>query len=279
MNTNYSVVYKEPVNPLTGEQIITKYSYNIVQESIDTNKNQETIIEKSENEYNVNNASIETSKIGNTHAAILFDDENIDSLNINNVYVKTKEGSTTYNVFEQACSSSVAKLKNLNVNNLTIDGTNITHNFLNFYNIDDNATLSISNSTFDIKMDNEILRLANISKTKNVTVIFDNIDWKYDETYNQKDLCDWCAIVLYQSALGGTNRIEMKEEIDCLKTWNFIFKNCRYNGVKVTSNPSEYECFNRLIIGWDNKKDEHTIFNGQGTFEYDMSKYTNITVF
>lgn len=66
---------------------------------------------------------------------------------------------------------------------------------------------------------------------RGVTVTFENVEW----TYENADGSDWgwAGLVIYQPsasdvALGG--------DLSKVKTWKFIFKNCRYNGQKVLAN-------------------------------------------
>ncbi|MCQ2585003.1 MAG: fibronectin type III domain-containing protein [Treponema sp.] len=200
----------------------------------------ENIGQKTEDSISIKNISATVPSLGpNINAAVLTNKENII---IDNVSVTGSAEAPAYNVFEQSCSTSVDKIKNVTVTNLDIDGSNITHNFLNFYNFEDNATITVKDSKFDIMADNAILRLSNLSYAKNVTVTFENIDWKYDESVEGAE--DWATIVFYQST--STTVPTVKEEIEALKTWNFNFENCRYNGQLVTE--AEASGFKKLML-------------------------------
>ncbi|MCQ2596831.1 MAG: fibronectin type III domain-containing protein [Treponema sp.] len=210
---------------------------------------------------------IKTPKKDSSNGAVLLNAQNIE---IDNVLITGAEASPAYNIFEQPCSTSAEKIKTVNVSNLDIDGTNITHNFLNFYNLDDNATITVKDSTFDIKADNNILRLSNLSNAKNVTVTFENIEWKYDETNAENG--EWASIILYQSLAKTLDGL--KAEIEALNTWNFNFVNCRYNGELVTSNSENLNSFRKLLILYVNNGSKYVIKTKASDWKIEYSDST-----
>ena len=78
------------------------------------------------------------------------------------------------------------------------------------------------------------LRLANYTNATGVTVNFENVAWTYENTPNIESAdWGWAGLIIYQpessdDALGG--------DLSNVQTWTFNFKNCKYNGVKVTEN-------------------------------------------
>lgn len=164
---------------------------------------------------------------GSTNGAVLF---NAPSASLNNVSVES--GSTAYNVFEQL--SNAAPITDFTANNITVDDPELKHNVFNIYRPADDAVITIKNGTFNLDMANSnVMRLANYSNATGVTLTFENIEWTYENKgYTPSDL-DWAGIVIYQPA--STDEA-LNGNLDYIKTWKFVFKNCSYNGVKVTEN-------------------------------------------
>ena len=78
------------------------------------------------------------------------------------------------------------------------------------------------------------MRLANYSNATGVTVNFENVAWTYENTPN-KDAADWgwAGLIIYQPASAD---VALGGDLSKVQTWTFNFKNCKYNGVKVTAN-------------------------------------------
>jgi hypothetical protein len=76
--------------------------------------------------------------------------------------------------------------------------------------------------------------LSNLSNAQNVTVEFENIDWTYENTPNIASAdWGWAGLIIYQPFSTDAGAAG---DLTAMQTWNFKFKNCRYNGVKVTEN-------------------------------------------
>lgn len=167
-----------------------------------------------------------TGDKGSTNGYFLFTSPSVDVSNIT-----IAEGAKPYNVFEEQGNV----LESFNASNINVDDISLKHNVFNIYKAKNDAVISIKDSKFNMDVNNSnVLRLANYDNTTGVTVEFENIEWTYENTPN-KDAADWswAGLVIYQPygtdvALGG--------DLSVLKTWNFKFKNCKYNGVKVDSN-------------------------------------------
>lgn len=155
-----------------------------------------------------------------------------DTVTIKNVIVET--GSTAYNLFES--SQNTAKTEyftsNYDISNITCDNTELNHNLFSIYTFADNAVINVSDSNFNLDVDNSnVLRLSNYTNATGVTVNFENVDWTYENAEGSD--WSWAGLIIYQPSssdtalTGGTTAIE---------TWHFNFKNCRYNGEKVTEN-------------------------------------------
>ena len=172
------------------------------------------------------NVTVEGPK-GATNGAVLY---TAPVVNVNNVTVES--GSTVYNVFEQL--SNGAPIAEFNANHITVDNTDLRHNVFNIYKLADDATINIKNGYFNLDMSNSnVLRLANYSNATGVTVTFENIEWTYEnEEYNAGDI-EWAGLVIFQPS--STDEA-LNGNLEKIKTWNFVFKNCSYNGVKVTEN-------------------------------------------
>ena len=161
--------------------------------------------------------------VANTNAKVYVDCEELivkDS--------EIKNGCTAYNVFEQRQTPKYI-LKNVKADNLVCNDTALTHNPFSLYNFADNATVLIQNSVFDFNVDNSnVIRLSNYTNAENVTVHFKNVDWNYENGAGTD--FSWAGLVIYQPA-GKDNALT--GDVAALKTWKFVFENCRYNGVKV----------------------------------------------
>ena len=139
-------------------------------------------------------------------------------------------GSKPYNVFEQDATNAV---DSFNASYVTVDNPSLKHNVFNIYKVENDALINITDSKFNLTVDNSnALRLANLSNATGVTVNFENIEWTYENSLTSSDW-SWAGLIIYQpySTDNGLNG-----NLDAMKTWTFNFKNCKYNGVKVTEN-------------------------------------------
>jgi hypothetical protein len=156
---------------------------------------------------------------------------NAPSVEVSNITVA--DGAKPYNVFEQTGSGS--KLDSFVVNDIKVDDVSLKHNVFNIYNVENDAVINISDGKFNLDVNNSnILRLANYTNATGVTVNFENIEWTYENTPN-KDAADWswAGMIIYQPA---SSDVALGGDLSKLQTWNFNFKNCKYNGAKVNAN-------------------------------------------
>ena len=60
-------------------------------------------------------------------------------------------------------------------------------------------------------------------------------DWSEILVRPNKDAADWgwAGLIIYQPA---SSDVALGGDLSKVKTWTFNFKNCKYNGVKVTEN-------------------------------------------
>jgi hypothetical protein len=167
-----------------------------------------------------------TSTKGSTNGYINYSAPIIEVSNLS-----IANGSTAYNVFEGDQTNQ--NLEVLDANNITVDNPSLKHNVFNVYKPQDDAVISIRDSKFNLTVDNSnVLRLANYGNATDVTVVFENIEWTYESSITTNDW-RWGGLVIYQPANGD---IGLSGDLTAMKTWTFKFKNCKYNGKKVTSN-------------------------------------------
>lgn len=155
-----------------------------------------------------------------------------NTVSIKNVTVDS--GSTVYNVFEtsQNASKSEYAVKDFAMSNIVVDNPELTHNVANVYVLDNDASVKISDSSFNLDVDNSnVLRLANYANATGVTVTLSNIDWTYENAEGTD--WRWAGLVIYQPA--GADKA-LSGDTSALSTWTVIFDNCRYNGEKITAN-------------------------------------------
>ena len=165
---------------------------------------------------------------------------------------QTTEECTVYNIFEQ--SQSKTPIESVKMTNVTIY-PELAHNVLNLYNIADNTNIEISECSFDLNVKNtNPLRLSNLSNASNVTVTFKNVNWTYENKAIEEADLIWAALILIQP-FGKDNA--HAGNLDCYKTWKFVFDNCKYNGEKVTS--LNYSKSNNVIVGYDFNHDNETV--------------------
>lgn len=167
-----------------------------------------------------------TGEKGSTNGYVLYSAKNIEISNLS-----IANGSTAYNVFEGDQTSQ--NLENLDAGNIMVDNPSLAHNVFNVYKPKNDAVISIKDSKFNLTVDNSnVLRISNTANATGVTVNFENIEWTYENSLTTKDW-RWAGLVIYQpystdSGLSGN--------LTAIKTWAFNFKNCKYNGTKVTEN-------------------------------------------
>jgi hypothetical protein len=169
-----------------------------------------------------------TGDKGSSNAFVLL---NTPAVEVSNITVV--DGAKPYNVFEQAGSGK--KLGSFEANNVSVDDVALKHNVFNIYNLEDGAVINISNGDFNLDVNNSnVIRLANYANASNVIVNFENINWTYENTPNAESAdWSWAGIVIYQPAYGD---VALNGDLSKLQTWTFNFKNCKYNGTKVTAN-------------------------------------------
>lgn len=172
----------------------------------------------------INNFDVEGSK-GAINGKVLFDCEDFVAKN-----VTVANGCTAYNVFEQKGAPKYT-LKSVKVSNVACDDVALKHNILHLCKFEDDATVLVQDSTFNLDVNNSnIIRFANRSNAKNVTVHFKNVEWNYENTPNSETAdWGWAGLIIFQPYAAN-------EGLEGLKTWKFVFENCKYNGVKVNAN-------------------------------------------
>lgn len=162
------------------------------------------------------------------NAKVITDDTKII---INNFYVESDAENGIYNVFEQPQNPKEITEYYL-ATNIIVDGLNLKHNVFNIYNLKDNAEIIIKDCKFDINMaTTNVMRLANYKNAENVSVTFENVEWTYENVGYESSDIDWAGLVLYQPA---STDVALNGDLSILETWTFKFKNCTYNGEKVT---------------------------------------------
>ena len=178
-----------------------------------------------ENSITVDNIEIAGEK-GSTNGYINYSAPTIDITN-----VTIANGSTAYNVFEGDQANQ--NLTELNASNVTVDNPSLAHNVFNVYKPANDAVINIKDSKFNLTVDNSnILRLANYGNATNVTVNFENVEWTYENGLSANDW-RWAGLIIYQPS---STDMALNGDLTAVKTWKFNFKNCKYNGEKVTAN-------------------------------------------
>lgn len=150
--------------------------------------------------------------------------------------VTIDKGCKKYNVFEGTQTPTKAETcpKKVIVTNVTCDNTDLTHNIMNVYTPADNAYIEVSHCKFDLNVaTSNVLRLSNIGNAENVTVVFNDVDWTYENVNATDDDFKYAGLVLFQAY--GSDKAATGDK-SAIGTWKFVFRNCRYNGVKVTDN-------------------------------------------
>jgi len=155
---------------------------------------------------------------------------NAPSVEISNATVAN--GSKAYNVFEQVGSSNI---DSFSASNVKVDDVALKHNVFNIYKPNNDAVINISDVNLNLNVNNSnALRLANYTNATGVTVNFENVAWTYENTPNIESAdFGWAGLIIYQPAFTD---VALGGDLSKVQTWTFNFKNCKYNGVKVTEN-------------------------------------------
>ena len=232
-----------------GLSASTPYFRNVLMTNVEVNQ---TVTLKATEKITFDNVTIAGEK-GVSNGKILYTAKNVELKNIT-----AKDGSTLYNAFEGAQSTTdpdYQGLQKLYAENLDIDCPSLTHNIINVYTPADGAEIKVKNSKFNLTVDNSnVLRLSNYFNAENVTVTFENCDWTYENSLTQNDW-SWAGLVIYQPAMSD---IALNGDLSKIQTWTFVFKNCRYNGEKVTANNfgEHSQVLYLYNIGRNNKVDD-----------------------
>lgn len=167
---------------------------------------------------------------GNKGTSNAFVALNAPSVEISNATVA--DGAKPYNVFEQVGSSN---LDSFNASNVKVDDVALKHNVFNIYRVNNDAVINISDVNLNLDVNNSnALRLANYTNATGVTVNFENVAWTYENTPNVESAdFGWAGLIIYQPA---SSDVALSGDLSNVQTWTFNFKNCKYNGEKVTAN-------------------------------------------
>ena len=167
-----------------------------------------------------------TGDKGSTNGYFLVDAPKVDVSNIT-----IADGAKPYNVFEEVGAGT----DSFNASNVNVNDVALKHNVFNIYRPNNDAVINISDVNLNLDVNNSnALRLANYKNATGVTVNFENVAWTYENTPN-KEAADWgwAGLIIYQPASGD---VALSGDLSKVQTWTFNFKNCKYNGVKVTEN-------------------------------------------
>lgn len=167
-----------------------------------------------------------TGDKGSSNGYFLVDAPKVDVSNIT-----VADGSKAYNVFEQVGVGT----DSFNASNVNVNDVALKHNVFNIYRPNNDAVINISDVNLNLNVNNSnALRLANYGNATGVTVNFENVAWTYENTPNIESAdWGWAGLIIYQPA---TTDVALSGDLTAMKTWTFNFKNCKYNGVKVTAN-------------------------------------------
>ena len=167
-----------------------------------------------------------TGDKGSSNGYFLIDAPKVEASNIT-----VADGSKAYNVFEEVGAGT----DSFNASNVKVDDVALKHNVFNIYRPNNNAVINISDVNLNLNVNNSnALRLANYKNATGVTVNFENVAWTYENTPNIESAdFGWAGLIIYQPA---SSDIALGGDLSKVQTWTFNFKNCKYNGVKVTEN-------------------------------------------
>lgn len=217
-DTNVFICGDDALNELSTKKTFK----NIEVSNVDAN---EQIYLYANSSIVVDNMEITGSK-GSTNGYVLY---SAPSIEISNLSIAN--GSTAYNVFEGDQTNQ--NLEILEASDVTVDNPSLAHNVFNVYKPNTDAVITIKDSKFNLTVDNSnVLRVSNYGNVTGVTVNFENIEWTYENGLSFDDW-RWAGLVIYQPA---STDVGLSGDLTAMKTWKFNFKNCKYNGVKVTAN-------------------------------------------
>ena len=167
-----------------------------------------------------------TGDKGSSNGYFLVDAPKVDVSNIT-----IADGARPYNVFEEVGAGT----DSFNASNVKVDDVALAHNVFNIYRPNNDAVINISDVNLNLNVNNSnALRLANYKNSTGVTVNFENVAWTYENTPNIESAdFGWAGLIIYQPA---STDVALGGDLSNVKTWTFNFKNCKYNGVKVTEN-------------------------------------------
>ena len=225
------------------------YFKNVLMTNVEVNQ---TVTVKATEKITFDNITIAGEK-GVSNGKITYAAKTVELKNIT-----AKDGSTLYNAFEgyqSTTDDNYSGLQKMCAENLDIDCPSLTHNIINVYTPANGAEIVVKNSKFNLTVDNSnALRLSNYLNAENVTVTFENCDWTYENGVSFNDW-SWAGLVIYQPASAD---IALNGDLSKIQTWTFVFKNCRYNGEKVTEN--NFGEHNQVLylynVGRNNKVDD-----------------------
>ena len=155
----------------------------------------------------------------------------VDAPKVDVSNITIADGAKPYNVFEEVGAGT----DSFNASNVNVNDVALKHNVFNIYRPNNDAVINISDVNLNLNVNNSnALRLANYTNATGVTVNFENVAWTYENTPN-KDAADWgwAGLIIYQPA---SSDVALGGDLSKVQTWTFNFKNCKYNGVKVTAN-------------------------------------------
>ncbi len=191
--------------------------------------NETVITLKATDDVNVTGLTVSGVK-GNGNGKVNFA---TNEININSVDVNP--GCTVYNVFEGSQDkNSENSIDKFTATNIVVNDTDLRHNVFNIYQFNDDATVLIKDSSFNLNVANSnVLRVSNITNAKNVTITFENIDWTYENVEYTSEDAMWAGLMIYQPYGSDT---AFTGDTSNVGTWTINVKNCRYNGEPVTEN-------------------------------------------
>ena len=167
-----------------------------------------------------------TGNQGSSNGYFLIDSPKVEVSNIT-----VADGAKPYNVFEEVGAGT----NSFNASNVNVNDVALKHNVFNIYKPNNDAVINISDVNLNLNVNNSnALRLANYKNATGVTVNFENVAWTYENTPNIESAdFGWAGLIIYQPA---SSDVALGGNLSKVQTWAFNFKNCKYNGVKVTEN-------------------------------------------
>lgn len=156
--------------------------------------------------------------------------------------------ATAYNIFEgeQSTAENARNTEKITIDNITVDSPEVKHNILNVYTPTNGAEITVKNSYFNVNMNTtNLVRISNYLDSENVTITFDNVDWTYENVPYTASSIPWAGLILVQASK-NTADSALNRDFSKLQTWKIIVKNCRYNGIKITSENCKYGNANQI---------------------------------